>query len=61
MECSLLQLVPDEKIDTLWKACEKGSYDNIQKLLENLLLEGYPGSQVRVFPEYVIRYTKLIN
>lgn len=40
------QLVPDNQINTLWEACKKGNYNNVQKLLENLLLEGYPGSQV---------------
>lgn len=42
----VIGLVPDDKIDTLWEACKKGSYDNIQALLEDLLLEGYPGSQI---------------
>ncbi|XP_032678115.1 replication factor C subunit 4 [Odontomachus brunneus] len=42
----VIGLVPDEKINALWEACKKGSYNDIEKLLENLLLEGFPGSQV---------------
>ncbi|EFN84112.1 Replication factor C subunit 4 [Harpegnathos saltator] len=42
----VIGLVPDEKINTLWETCKKGSYNDIETLLENLLLEGYPASQV---------------
>ncbi|EZA62724.1 Replication factor C subunit [Ooceraea biroi] len=42
----VIGLVPDHVIDTLWEACKKGNYSNIQKLLDDLLLEGYPASQV---------------
>ncbi|KAL6260273.1 hypothetical protein P5V15_007805 [Pogonomyrmex californicus] len=42
----VIGLIPDDHINALWNACEKGSYTEIQKLLENLLLEGYPGSRV---------------
>ncbi|XP_020299277.1 replication factor C subunit 4 [Pseudomyrmex gracilis] len=42
----VIGLVPDENIDALWETCKKGSYNTIQKLLEDLLLEGYPGLQI---------------
>lgn len=43
---SSFQLVPDDKIDSLLEICKKGSYNDIQKSLDDLLLDGYPGAQV---------------
>ncbi|KYM77414.1 Replication factor C subunit 4 [Atta colombica] len=42
----VIGLIPDEQINLLWDACKKGNYINVQKSLENLLLEGYPGAKV---------------
>ncbi|XP_012230260.1 replication factor C subunit 4 [Linepithema humile] len=42
----VIGLVPDDKINSLLETCKKGSYNDIQKLLDDLLLEGYPAAQV---------------
>ncbi|XP_014467759.1 PREDICTED: replication factor C subunit 4 [Dinoponera quadriceps] len=42
----LMWVIPDDKIDTLWETCKQGTYNDIEKLVKDLLLEGYPGGQV---------------
>lgn len=39
-------MIPDEKIDLIWSACQSGRFEKVHKIVKCIIADGYPAKQI---------------